>query len=62
MERKQEMIVKVVVRFIRGLVIGASMLIPGVSGGCMAIILGIYDELISAVSNIRKAFVRNSLF
>ena len=56
------MILKVFVRFIRGLVIGASMLIPGVSGGCMAIILGIYDELISAVSNIRKAFVRNSLF
>lgn len=54
--------IKVAVRFIMGLVIGASMLIPGVSGGCMAIILGIYDELISAVSNIRKAFIRNSLF
>jgi putative membrane protein len=37
------------------------MLIPGVSGGTMAIILGIYDELISAVSNIRKAFRRNVL-
>lgn len=37
-----------------GAVIGSSMLIPGVSGGTMAIILGIYDRLISAVSGITK--------
>lgn len=37
-----------------GAVIGSSMLIPGVSGGTTAIILGIYDRLISAVSNITK--------
>ena len=53
--------IAVIKRFIMGMVIGASMLIPGVSGGCMAIILGIYDELISLVSNIRKAFIKNSL-
>lgn len=44
--------------FIKGIVIGASMLVPGVSGGTMALILGIYDELIKSVSsffdNIRK--------
>ncbi len=38
------------------------MLIPGVSGGTMAIILGIYDELISAVSNIFKRFKYSFLF
>jgi putative membrane protein len=32
------------------------MLIPGVSGGTMAILLGVYDELISALSNIRVRF------
>ncbi len=37
-----------------GVVIGASMLIPGVSGGTMAIILGIYDRLISSVSGITR--------
>lgn len=37
-----------------GAVIGSSMLIPGVSGGTTAIILGIYDRLISAVSEITK--------
>ncbi|MDR0357431.1 MAG: DUF368 domain-containing protein [Clostridiales Family XIII bacterium] len=52
---------KEIVRFIKGFVIGASMLIPGVSGGTMAIILGIYDELIGAVSNIRKTFRQSAL-
>lgn len=34
----------------RGMLIGASDLIPGVSGGTIAIILGIYDRLIEAIS------------
>lgn len=36
-----------------GLIIGATMIIPGVSGGSMAMILGIYDKLIHAVNHIR---------
>lgn len=39
---------------LKGLIIGATMIVPGVSGGSMAMILGIYDRLISAVSNFRK--------
>lgn len=39
---------------IKGMFVGGSMLIPGVSGGSMAIILGIYDELICAVSSFFK--------
>ncbi len=35
-----------------GLAVGAAMTIPGVSGGSAAMILGIYDRLVSAVSNI----------
>ena len=34
------------------------MLSPGVSGGTMAILLGVYDELISALGNIRAHFRR----
>lgn len=39
---------------IKGFCIGGSMLVPGVSGGSMAIILGIYDHLINAARNIFK--------
>ena len=40
---------------------GASDVVPGVSGGTMALILGIYEELISAVKAIDSAFVRRIL-
>ncbi|MBQ8132797.1 MAG: DUF368 domain-containing protein [Clostridia bacterium] len=50
----KKMITEFLRNFIFGTVIGASMLIPGVSGGTTAIILGIYDKLITAVSNIFK--------
>ncbi|MDR2771592.1 MAG: DUF368 domain-containing protein [Clostridiales Family XIII bacterium] len=52
---------KWITRIVKGFAIGASMLIPGVSGGTMAILLGVYDEMISALSNIRAQFRRNSL-
>ena len=37
-----------------GLVVGSSMLLPGMSGGTMAIILGIYGRLIRAISSLTK--------
>ncbi|HLS06966.1 MAG TPA: DUF368 domain-containing protein [Bacillota bacterium] len=36
----------------RGLLIGASDVIPGVSGGTIAVLLGIYDRLINAINGI----------
>ena len=45
-----------------GMVIGSSMLVPGVSGGTTAIILGIYDKLIKSVSDIFKDIRKNILF
>ena len=45
---------KIVSNVIKGICVGGSMLIPGVSGGSMAMILGIYNKLISAVSSFFK--------
>ena len=47
---------------LKGLCIGGTMLVPGVSGGSMAIILGIYDRLISAVSSFFKNIKANIVF
>jgi putative membrane protein len=46
---------------VKGFVIGSSMSVPGVSGGTMAILLGIYDKLIGAISNFLKDFKNNLL-
>lgn len=39
---------------LKALWIGATMTIPGVSGGTMAVITGIYEELISAINGIKN--------
>lgn len=39
---------------LKGLWIGSTMTIPGVSGGTMAVICGIYEELISAINGLAK--------
>ena len=51
----------IAVRLVKGFIIGASMLVPGASGGTMAIILGIYDELIHAVSSLRQNLKENMI-
>lgn len=47
---------------LKGLIIGGTMLVPGASGGSMAMILGIYDRLISAVSSLTERKRDNLLF
>ena len=42
--------------FLKGVAISISQIVPGVSGGTIAMILGIYDKLLHAVNNIIKDF------
>lgn len=44
---------------IKGMLIGIANIIPGVSGGTMAVSLGIYDKLISSVSNLLTDWKRS---
>ncbi len=41
---------------LKGVVMGIANIIPGVSGGTMAVAMGIYDKLIRPVIHIFKAF------
>lgn len=40
--------------FLKGLAIGTAAIIPGISGGTIAFMLGIYDALIGAIVDLRK--------
>lgn len=42
--------------FLKGVAISISQIVPGVSGGTIAMILGVYDKLLHAVNNIVKDF------
>ena len=45
-----------------GAAIGVAMIIPGVSGGTVAVLLNIYNELINALGNLRKDIKANIAF
>lgn len=47
---------------LKGLWVGATMTVPGVSGGTMALVVGIYEKLIHAINGIRKRPKENILF
>jgi len=40
--------------FLRGVCMGAADVVPGVSGGTMAFILGIYEELVDSIRNVAR--------
>ena len=44
--------------FLKGLFMGSADIVPGVSGGTIALITGIYERLISAISSIRFSFLK----
>lgn len=48
--------------FLKGVAVGVATLVPGVSGGTMAIILGIYDDLIHAVGSFFDNWKKNFMF
>ncbi|MGL5437367.1 MAG: DUF368 domain-containing protein [Lachnospiraceae bacterium] len=49
-----------VMDMIKGMMIGIANIIPGVSGGTIALSMGIYDKLIGAVSNLLKDWKKSA--
>lgn len=49
-------------RFVKGMFIGSGAILPGVSGGALAAVFGIYERIIAFLANIRKDFLKNVLF
>ena len=53
---------EIIINFLKGLWTGGTMTVPGVSGGSMAMILGVYDKLVYSVSHIFKDFKKSFLY
>lgn len=49
-------------KFGAGALIGIAMIIPGVSGGTIAVLLKLYDKLVGAISDLRRDFKNSFLF
>lgn len=50
------------IRLIKGVIVGIGFILPGLSGGVLAVILGIYDRLIRFLSDLKKHFIENVLY
>ena len=48
-------------RIFKGMVIALGFILPGVSGGVLAAILGIYERLIHFLAHLKENFVENVL-
>lgn len=47
---------------LKGMVMGLANIIPGVSGGTMAVSMGIYDKLIHSITHLFKEFKQSVMF
>lgn len=51
-----------ILTMLKGFVLGIANIIPGVSGGTLAITLGIYEKLIETISHLKNRFKENFKF
>lgn len=50
------------IRLLKGIAVGIGAILPGLSGGVLAVIFKIYDPLIKFLANIRHRFVKQVLY
>ena len=50
------------IRLLKGALVGIGFILPGLSGGVLAVIFGIYDPLIRFLANLKHKFVKNIMF
>lgn len=53
---------KIIVDFLKGIVVGIGGIAPGLSGSVMLIILGLYEKTINAIGTLFKNFKKNIYF
>lgn len=51
-----------VVRLLKGMLIGIGAILPGMSGGVLAVVFGIYEPLVRFLANIRHKFLQNVFY
>lgn len=51
-----------IARVLKGMIIALGFILPGVSGGVLAAILGIYERMIRFLAHIKENFVENFLY
>ena len=61
-EKKQNIALDWIVRLLKGILVGVGFITPGLSGGVLAVVFGIYEPLMCFLGNLREKFLKNVLF
>lgn len=51
-----------IIQFLKGMFVGSGAILPGVSGGALAAIFGLYEPIITFLADMKKDFLKNLLF
>ena len=49
-------------RFLKGIFVGIGGIVPGLSGGVLAVVFGLYEPLMRFLANLKENFLKNLLF
>lgn len=49
-------------RLLKGILVGIGFITPGLSGGVLAVVFGIYEPLMRWLGNLREKFLKNSIY
>ena len=60
--KKPNPVVEWVVRLLKGIMVGIGFITPGLSGGVLAVVFGIYEPLIRFLGNLRHKVIKNALY
>jgi len=60
--QKNNAVLDWIIRFLKGILVGIGFITPGLSGGVLAVVFGIYEPLMRFLGNLRHQFIKNALF
>ena len=59
---KKNIILDWIIRFLEGILVGIGFITPGLSGGVLAVVFGIYEPLMRFLGDLRENFLRNVVY
>ncbi|MEZ7866431.1 MAG: DUF368 domain-containing protein [Paludibacteraceae bacterium] len=60
--KPQNPVIDWIIRMVKGVIIGIGFILPGLSGGVLAVIFGLYDKILKFLANVKEDFIKNVLF
>jgi putative membrane protein len=61
-ENKKNILLDWIIRFFEGILVGVGFITPGLSGGVLAVVFGIYEPLMRFLGNLRENFLKNVIY